>query len=198
MPKYELKQKKRKKKVAEKFDVENEETGTEDIDKNDYDKKNVKNKSLSDGIEEVYMFQRKVVVTMIVIIVLMLAICPIIITLHHRKIKKEHRDMKGLLNDVVETDNKSNGDVFSNNNVGMSGGGINSVDTVSVPAPIISAPITPVPSTPTPIPLAHAITAPPTAPVINVNNLAAKINSLNDTTDETNTVKIPTTLNEFF
>ena len=193
MPKYELKQKKRKKKVAEKFDAENEEAGTEDADKSDVDKKNDKNKALSDSIEEVYMFQRKVVVTLIVIIVLMLAICPIIITLHHRKIKKEHENMKGLLNDVTETDTKNNVDVFSNNNTGMSGGGINGNINNNVPSQLI--PTSPIP---TPIPLAHTVSTPPTAPVINVNNLAAKINSLNDTTDENNTVRIPTTLNEFF
>jgi hypothetical protein len=193
MPKYELKQKKRKKKSAEKFDAENEETAADGSDKSDVDKKNDKNKSVPNDIEEVYMFQRKVVVTMIVIIVLMLAICPIIITLHHRKIKKEHENMKGLLNDVADTDNKNNGDVFGNSNVGMSGGLINSVDTNNVSVPTITTPIAP-----TPIPLAHTVSTPPTAPVINVNNLAAKINSLNDTTDENNTVKIPTTLNEFF
>jgi hypothetical protein len=163
----------------------------------------------------IYNFQRRIVIYVVCTIILMLSFSPIIIALVHKRHRKNGKSSDNTDNDstIDSTIDIAGGSTliesFSDetksipiehplNNATLIDNQIeNDHDNTHHASTFDDVPIEPVhkPSIPT-IPNSHHPPVPSTTTPIN--NLVSKINSLNDTSVAENTVRIPTSIDEFF
>ena len=196
------------------------------------------------GMTETYELQRKIVICILSMIILMFVICPFIIAF----MKRSNSKMDSTSNDVIKVPlndqlNDQLNDTFNdidiepiNKTMNLTGGSVNmngpaielttpmngisstplttpSITSLTAPLNNISSPIpanisstVPVYSKPSTIlastptiqqnPSATPVIPPSTNP--SLNKIITKINNLNDTHDESSTIKIPTKIEEFF